>query len=126
MYRRLISAAAGCVVFSMLIGCVAPARMLVREERVSQLAGKKIVRVIPLSGEAVNFDDHGARYYGSYYNQAHVVVGRTAAGQVMVIDLNQVQQAFVEVEVAESSWGDPFATVIVMGIVLAAVHGAQK
>lgn len=126
MYPRLIVAAASCVIFSMLIGCVAPARMLVREERVSQLAGEKIVRVISLNGEAVNFDDNGARYYESYYNQAYVIVGRTAAGRMMVIDINQVQQAFIEVEVTESSWGDPFATVIVMGIVLAAVHGAQK
>lgn len=126
MYRRLIVAAAGCVILSALAGCVAPARMLVREESVSQLAGEKIVRVISLNGEAVNFDENGARYYESYYNQARVIVGRTPAGQVMVIDLNQVHQAFVEVEVVESSWGDPFATVIVMGIVLAAVHGAQK
>lgn len=126
MDRRLIVAAGFWVMISTLAGCVAPARMLVREESVSQLAGEKIVRVISLNGEAVNFDDNGAWYYESYYNQARVIVGRTVAGQVMVIDLNQVHQAFVEVEVTESSWGDPFATVIVMGLVIAAVHGAQQ
>lgn len=126
MCRRLIVAASLLVIMSIVGGCVAPARTLVREERASQLAGEKIVRVISLSGEPVNFDGNGARYYESYYNQARVIVGRTVDGQVVVIGLNQVQQAFVETEAAENGLGDPFATVIVMGLVLAAVHGAQK
>lgn len=126
MCRRLIVAASLLVIMSIVGGCVAPTRMLVREERASQLAGEKIVRVISVSGEPVNFDGNGARYYESYYNQARVIVGRTVDGQVVVIGVNQVQQAFVETEVTENGLGDPFATVIVMGIVIAAVHGAQK
>lgn len=126
MCRHLIVAASLLVIMSIVGGCVAPTRMLVREERASQLAGEKIVRVISVSGEPVNFDGNGARYYESYYNQARVIVGRTVDGQVVVIGVNQVQQAFVETEVAENGLGDPFATVIVMGLVIAAVHGAQK
>lgn len=126
MCRHLIVAASLLVIMSIVGGCVAPTRMLVREERASQLAGEKIVRVISVSGEPVNFDGNGARYYESYYNQARVIVGRTVDGQVVVIGVNQVQQAFVETEVAENGLGDPFATVIVMGLVIAAVHGSQK
>ncbi|MGH7492093.1 MAG: hypothetical protein ACREOO_06820 [bacterium] len=127
MFRQLLTAAVLFAAMQFCAGCVGQSKSLVRAQSVSRLEAEKIVQVTMLHGQVVRFDRNGARYYERYKNHAEVIIGRTEAGDGVVIPVERVQEALVERIVDENSSADVFPAVIIAGFLVASVvNGSQR
>ena len=118
MLQRAFAAMLSLSVLIPHTGCMAPAQMRVRTESLARMASEKILQVTLMSGEVVQFDHHGARYYPKYRNHERVIVGRCEEGRFLVIELAQVREALVEGSSAADGNVDAFPALIFVGLAL--------
>jgi hypothetical protein len=126
MFRRLVVAAVFSLLIHFAVGCAGSTKTFVSKESVPQLPEAKITQVTLTNGAMVQFDRDGAHYYERYKNKKRVIVGRTKTGENVVIDLNEVRNAYTAHNVADDGSAAAFPTFLIVGIVVAAViSGAE-
>lgn len=126
MFRRLVVAAFLGFIIQFAIGCAGSTKTLVSKENVPQSPEAKIAQVSLMNGEVIKFDRDGGHFYERYKNKKRVIVGRTSAGQNVVIALNEVRKAYIEQYIADEGSAAAFPTFLIVGLVVAAViNGSQ-
>jgi hypothetical protein len=113
--HHLIAAAMLCLSVAMLTSCMPPQAMP-RAQNVSRLGDEKIVRVVLMSGETIRFDFAGARYYAKYKNKTHVIVGKTAEGQIAELDRDNVLRVYTARDSHQEAFSQAlFPTLFIFG-----------
>lgn len=126
MYHRMIFAAILGVLFVFSAGCVAPSQKLLHEESNTLLALETPGSEMPLAGEAVGYCGNGARDWPVEPGFARAAVGESEPLRMQTNNLDQVRKARTKSESARHAAGDPFLAILVLGLIIIVIEGAQR
>ncbi len=126
MFRRLVVAAFFSILIHLINGCAGSTKAFVDKENVPQLPEANITQATLMNGQVVQFDRNGARYYERYKNKRRVIAGRTRTGESAVIALTEVRNVYIAKNGSDEGSEAAFPTLLIMGIVVAAVINGSE
>jgi len=73
------------------------------------------------SGETIQFDFAGARYYAKYKNKTRLIVGKTKDGRIVELDRDNVLRVYTARDFNEEAFSQAlFPTLFILGVLIVA------